>query len=270
MGSSAILFVVNFLLASKILTPLLQPLGFSLFCLFCGLALRTLRRTAVSRFGGALLIFGLAVLYLSSVRPVAMSLMRSLEADYPPIAIDELPESTAIVVLGGGILNPNVPRIEVEFNDHGDRLHFAAKLFKAGKAPRIIISGGNVFTEPGMLSNGEYSTLLLLEWGVDPEAIVVEGESRTTYENARNTARLLDTDSGPVLLVTSAFHMRRSQALFKAQGLDVVPASTDIQSTKTDVPAILDWIPDAYFLYTTSRAVKEYVGYIVYGLRGWL
>lgn len=261
---------MNFLLVSKILTPLLQPLGFSLFCVICGVALRTLRRPKVSRLGSTLLVFGLAVLYLSSLRPVAMSLMRSLEADYPPVVIDELPESAAIVVLGGGILNPNAPRIEVEFNDAGDRLHFAARLYKAGKAPRIIISGGNVFTEPGMLSNGEYSRLLLLEWGVDPEAIVVEGESRTTYENARNTSSLLESDSGPVLLVTSAFHMRRSQALFEAQGLDIVPASTDIQSTKTDEPAILNWLPDAYFLFTTSRAVKEYVGYIVYGLRGWL
>lgn len=227
-------------------------------------------RSAVARIGGALIVLGLLVLYLSSTRPVAMSLMRSLESDYLPVAIDELPESAAIVILGGGILNPNLPRLEVEFHDGGDRLHYAAKLFKAGKAPNIIVSGGNVFEEPGMLNNGDYSKQLLVYWGVDPEAIVVEGESRTTYENAQLTANLLASDSGPVLLVTSAFHMRRALALFQAQGIEVVPASTDIQSTDTDEPGILRWLPDTYFLHATSRAVKEYIGYLVYDWRGWL
>ncbi len=261
---------MDFLLLSKILTPLLQPLGFSLLCLLPGIILCVLCRAAKARLGGALIILGLVVLYLSSVRPVAMWLMQSLESDYLPIAVAELPESSAIVVLGGGILNPNEPRTEIEFNDGGDRLHFAAKLYKAGKAPKVVVSGGNVFVEPGTLSNGEYSRQLLVEWGVDSAAIEVEGNSRSTYENARNTAALLGSDSGPVLLVTSAFHMRRSKALFEAMGFDVIAASTDIQFTHSSEPGYLHWLPDAYFLYASSRAIKEYIGYTAYRLRGWL
>ena len=222
------------------------------------------------RTGSVITLSGLVILYCFSIAPVAMALLGSLESRFPPIPVEQLPDSAAIVVLGGGILNPHSPRTEVEFDDKGDRLHFAAKLYKAGKAPIVVISGGNVFTQPGMQSNAAYSKQLLVDWGLAAADIRLEETSRNTYENAANTARILDPAVGQVILVTSAFHMRRAHALFTAQGFDVVAASTDIHVTVNSDPGILNWLPNAYMLEFSSRAIKEYVGHWVYRWRGWL
>jgi len=171
-----------------------------------------------------------------------------------------LPEVDAIVLLGGGIVNPASPRLEPELDAHGDRLGYAARLYKAGKAPVIVVSGGNVFDEPGMLSNAEYSAQLLERWGVPRSDMVLESDSRNTYENARETARLLPATQTTILLVTSAFHMRRAIPLFEAQGFSVVHASTDIQFTSFSGPGIIKWLPEVYHLDLTTKAIKEFIG----------
>lgn len=242
-----------------------MPLGFSLSCMLLGFCLLYFKR----RLGSSCVILGIVTVYLASVGPVARYLMHSLEADYLPVPISQLPEADAIVVLGGGVLNPHAPRIEVEFDD-GDRVHYASKLYKAGKAPLLVISGGNVFHQAGMLSNADYTLQVIKGWGVAEENVRVEGKSRNTYENAAETARLIKETSPTILLVTSAFHMRRSKLLFEAQGFDVITASSDIQATLQTAPLLIDWLPDVYMLHMSTRAIHEYVGLAVYRWRGWL
>jgi len=74
-------------------------------------------------------------------------------------------------------------------------------------------------------------------------------------------------------------HMPRSVRLFEAQGFVVIPAAADFQVTDADwalmfAPDLavqaLNWIPEAQYLEMTTRALKEYVGLVVYGLQGWL
>jgi len=81
-----------------------------------------------------------------------------------------------------------------------------------------------------------------------------------------------------VLLVTSALHMPRSLLIFKRQGIAAIPASTDFLVTTEDMKqqqstpqaTILNLLPDADQLQQFTRALKEYVGIVVYRLRGWL
>jgi len=73
-----------------------------------------------------------------------------------------------------------------------------------------------------------------------------------------------------VLLVTSAQHMRRALAVFSAAGITAIASPTDYEEAGQGEHTLLDWVPDASSLERTTRAIKEYLGYVVYGWRGWL
>ena len=60
---------------------------------------------------------------------------------------------------------------------------------------------------------------LLQVMGVPASAILQERESRDSHDNAVYTAAMLNRlGMKKILLVTSAFHMRRSEALFAGRG----------------------------------------------------
>ena len=101
-------------------------------------------------------------------------------------------------------------------------------------------------------------------------AILLERESRNTYENAVYTRKLLAARGidGPVLLVTSAAHMWRSMAVFESAGMRVIPAATDYGPGAIGLSDPRVWIPDADALHNTNGAIKEYLGMFVYRLRG--
>ena len=81
-----------------------------------------------------------------------------------------------------------------------------------------------------------------------------------------------------VLLVTSAMHMPRSLASFKKQGIKAIPAPTDFLISDRNFTEVnyskeskmLSFIPDTESLDRTTQAIKEYVGTVIYHLRGWL
>jgi uncharacterized SAM-binding protein YcdF (DUF218 family) len=104
----------------------------------------------------------------------------------------------------------------------------------------------------------------------------LEPDSRNTYENALFSTRILrEKGIQRILLVTSALHMPRSLKLFQAQGLEVIPLPTDYTVTQGDQAQldarafVLSLLPSAENLALTSRVLKEYIGIIVYDLRGW-
>ena len=72
-----------------------------------------------------------------------------------------------------------------------------------------------------------------------------------------------------ILLITSAFHMRRAKAVFERIGLEVIPVASDYQVIDHE-KKILDWLPDAGALQRTTIGIKEYLGWWVYKWRGWI
>src|SRR5207253_11386244 len=133
------------------------------------------------------------VLGASSFPPVARGVYGSLEARYPPLEIGKLPNADAIVLLGGALRLPVPPRTDFELTEGSTRVRYAAKLFQAGKAKRVLISGGNLFEQRrGIQGEAHYIQKFLAELGVPHEAILLESESRTTWENAVETKRVLE------------------------------------------------------------------------------
>ena len=257
-----------FLFLSKLLTPLVHPLGAAAVLWAAALVLRWRGRPAAPRRA---LLGGVAVVLVASNPMAASLLLGSLEARYPPAPVEEYPRVDAIVVLGGSTLPPLPPRLEVEVTGSFDRVLHGLRLLRAGKAPRLILSGGAIPWLAGTdLPEAERMARLAAEYGVQPGELLLESRSRNTRENAVETRRLLrERGMNRVLLVTSARHMPRAAAVFRKAGVDFVPAPTDFRiAARPFSPWRL--LPDMEALDASSRAVKEYVGLVVYRLRGWL
>ncbi len=110
----------------------------------------------------------------------------------------------------------------------------------------------------------------LMDLGVPKEQVLLEEGSATTWENAREARRLLrEKHWDCMLLVTSALHMRRAVATFRSAGIPVIPVATDHEVVYRSFTG-LDYLPDAEALAASSRAFKEYLGFWIYELRGWI
>ncbi len=257
-----------FVMFGKIFAPLLYPLGIA--CSMWAAAVlcqwRGHRHLARRLIGSGIFI----VLYFSQPW-VGDAMMRSLEDDYLQLPAVDMPTADAIVVLGG-MTGPHLkPRVDVDVNDAFDRLLYGVRLWRAGKAERLILSGGVITSiEGSQIAEAQRMRQLAVEYGVDEQAILTEERSRTTAENALYTAPIIRQRGwGRVLLVTSAQHMRRSVGVFQAQGVEVTPAPTDAQAVNRPL-SIGRFLPDVDALRMSHKAAKEYIGLFVYWLRGWL
>jgi uncharacterized SAM-binding protein YcdF (DUF218 family) len=261
-----------FLFLSKLLPLFVYPLG--LACLLLAAAL-IVRGRRVRQAAGLL---ALLVLLLFGNRPVANRLVSSLEWQYLPAT--DPPQVDAIVLLGGGTRPALAPRLQSEVNEAGDRMVYAARLYRAGKSPVVVVSGGFIEFLGSTVPEAAAMQELLGLLGVPDEAIWQEAESRNTYENALFVRELLAPKGlNRILLVTSALHMPRSVRIFVKQGFDVIPAPTDYLTTYRDERTAADvgiggrllaLVPSAESLELSTRALKEYIGMAIYRLRGWL
>lgn len=244
---------------SKLVIAAISPLGTALLLGLAGLALAASGR-AVRRRRGLWLVAGALGWLLIWSMPIASDSLRGwLEQEAGPRAIEALPAARAVVVLGGSMRGPRPPqRLHPDLGAAADRLWHAARLYRAGKAPLLVLSGGTAHA--GEAPEAEAMRQFLVELGVPASAMVLEPASVTTAQNAAFSARLLrQRDIHEVLLVTSALHMRRARALFEGQGIQVIPAPTDHEVV--DRPfKLLDVVPDAEALEGSGRAMKEIVG----------
>lgn len=256
-----------FPLVSKLLTPLVSPMGLS-----CALwVLAALARFFKPRWSVPLLWAGVGFLTAFSSKWVGNGLLGYLERQYPIVSVEAVPQANVIVVLGGTTVPALAPRVEVEVTEAFDRLLHGMRLYRAGKAPHILLSGGTIPELSGSeQSEAEQLRLLARESGIPELALRLEVESRNTHENALYCARIMEAEGWKTaLLVTSASHMPRAAGTFRAQGVDFVAAPTDVRSA--DHPFTPRYLmPTALGLVKSTAAVKEVVGWWVYALRGWI
>ncbi|MDZ8137359.1 MAG: YdcF family protein [Nostoc sp. DedQUE04] len=262
-----------FLYLSKLLPLFFYPLG--LACVSLVVALVTLWKRP--RTAAIAIVFSLILLLFSSNAWIAKSLVRSLEWQNLPPA--QIPNAEAIVVLGGATKSAFFPRPTVDLSEAGDRVIYAAQLYRQKKAPIIILSGGRIdWRGSGSPESADMATILT-SIGIPSEAIVQEPDSLNTYQNTVNVQKILSSRGiRQVLLVTSAMHMPRSLQIFQRQGINAIPAPTDFLVSEgelqelgsTPKAAILNLLPDTDNLHQFTIALKEYIGSLVYRLRGWL
>ncbi|WP_434684626.1 YdcF family protein [Pseudanabaena minima] len=226
-----------------------------------------------NRFASALIGIALVILLLSSNEIFSKWLVRSLEWQYLPSA--DIPQAEAIVILGGGTRPRIAPRPWYEVNEAGDRILYGSWLYKQGKAPLIIVSGGRAeWLGDGGNPESEDMAAIAEILGVPPSAIIQESQSFNTRDNAINTKQILvKRGLNKILLVTSALHMPRSMEIFRKVGVESIAVPTDFLSVQNEnskgLAAVLDLLPTVDALKNTTNAIKEYIGLLVYQLAGW-
>ncbi len=263
-----------FVFLSKLIPIFFYPVGLIFLLLVITLVFYYWKKSSLIPYPIAL---ALIILLLSSNGWVSNVIIQNLEWQYLPQG--ELPKAEAIVLLGGATRSGVKPRPMVDVNDRGDRILYTAKLYHEGKAPIIIASGGRIKWLGGGQPESEDMTRLLELMGVPRLDIIQEPNSLNTYQNAINVKEiLLEKNINQILLVTSAFHMPRAVSIFKKLGINPIPAPTDFLVSEKELMAInsslesiiLNFLPDAHRISKTTLAIKEYIGTIVYRLRGWL
>ena len=226
---------------AKILSAIVYPAGLvtilGLLALLFALFQR--RRVAI-----VFSVLAFSIFLVCALPYTAGSLISALESQYPQRPLEQIPRADVIVVLGGALGLPIQPRQHVQLIAGSDRLWYTARLYKAGKAPQVILTGGNVFELEGMQGESWYASQLLTEWGIPRQRLITETKSRTSYENAVNTRPLLEAmKARRVLLVTSGFHMPRALGVFRKAladtSIEIVPCSADILVTRSAGPAAL-------------------------------
>lgn len=250
----------------KLLTQLAYPLGLSLTLCLLGLLLLAVGRR---RWGAGAVAAAVAWLWVWSLPAVSDALCGSLEGRFADRPVAELPTAQAAVVLGGGIESARPGWVYPNLGPAADRIWQAARLYRAGNVPRLILSGGSQDWLGERPTEAQAMRGLLTDLGVPESALVLEERSRNTRENALYSAeRLRSLGIGQVLLVTSALHMPRALAAFRAVGIEALAAPTDFE-VMPEPAHPLRWLPDAQALERSTRALKEYLGWAVYRWRGW-
>jgi uncharacterized SAM-binding protein YcdF (DUF218 family) len=263
-----------FIFLSKLLPLFVYPVGLVSILVF--LALVFTRRQKISRL---FLAASFIVIFLSGNRWISYSLARSLEWQYlPPTTPVTAP---AIVVLGGGTESYLAPRQSVEVNSAGDRMIHAADLYHQGAAPLLILSGGNVEWMDSQENSPAADMRRIIEkMNVPDSAMVLQTKSQNTHEDAVYSVQLLkEKGISKIILVTSAMHMPRSVALFKKQGIEVIPSPTDFTITddgwnrmfSPNLETLLtNLLPNSSAVGLTTSVLKEYIGMLTYRVQGWL
>lgn len=251
------MFVVN-----KIVFFFLNPLMIGLGGLLLGWLLGRLGRR---RCATAAKVAAVVWLWFWATALPSRWIGRPLESHFPPRAMAEIPAADAIVELGGGMGALTTPGYGANMSLCADRVWYAARLWKAGKAPVVVPSGEGV---------AEGDAVFLTDYGIPGAALWVEGNSRNTEENVKFAATILRTrltkPRPRILLVTSAWHMRRSLLLFSkyAPDLEVIPVATDYEYTQTGERNLSgrDFVPTADDFLRGTMLFKELLGYWGYRL----
>ena len=186
-----------------------------------------------------------------------------------PKEISKLDNYEYGVVLGGMVDLMQEPRDRVYFNQSVDRVLHTIKLYRSGKIQKIVITGGSGSIYDQEIKEGLVLKDFLLENGVSENDLMIESESRNTYENAVFTSRIIPpAEAGKILLITSGTHMRRGAACFRKAGYDIETFPTSFRHD--DFRPHMIYTPSSDSIREWDTLFKEVTGYVVYWLVGYL
>jgi uncharacterized SAM-binding protein YcdF (DUF218 family) len=195
----------------------------------------------------AKLFLTLSLIWIALVgyQPFSNTLLKNLEDRYPQLT--NIPTNTTYLLILGG-------------NKQG-RTYEALKLYQKNKDLKIVTSGP--LRSDGKIE-AEVEAEFLIELGIPKKSIIMQKEPRDTREEAIYMKQKVGNK--PFILVTSAYHMPRAMAIFKAQGLNPIAAPANIMSSKNGYLSI----PNGAKLFESQIAFHEYLGLLWYKLRGYI
>lgn len=252
---------------SRVLFFIVQPSHLAMLLLAAGLALLLLR-PAAARLGKGLATAGFALLLLLGFSPLGHALLLPLEERFPRGPIPAEPVSGVIML--GGFEDPSVSRARgaLMLNESAERLTATVLLARQLPEAKVVFTGGAAdLILPGESAAPAVAAFLEAA-GVAPERIVLESQSRNTFENALYLRDLLEPRPGSQwLLVTSAWHMPRAVGAFRQAGFSVIAWPTDYRTRGAgDLARPFDTMTEG--LRRTDMAVREWIGLVAYRMLG--
>lgn len=243
---------------NKIVGFVVSPIGGAMAGMLCALVFSRFGRKRIAKWIGVLTVAWLW-LWMTPIMTfvVGVPLEKEFLVDGKVPQVETFPDADAIVLLGGSMgIETNLSSY-AEMWSGADRVWQTARLYKAGKAPMVIATG-----------NGAVDTTLplLKDFGV-PSEIVSFHDARNTEEEAKLVQKM---GYKKILLVTSAWHMKRARMMFEkyAPSVEVVCAPADFENSivATRPFSFGCFLPDPGVFMGNSVALHEWVGIVGYKL----
>jgi uncharacterized SAM-binding protein YcdF (DUF218 family) len=255
----------------KIISGFLFPLPLSLLLSFIGLYM--LWFTTKQKAGKILVSVGVIILTLFSYSIIADKLLRPLERKYDSFemkgssSVSKIEDESAIkyvVVLGGGhTSDPELPLISQIGRSSLVRLMEGIRIYRKYPGVKLLLSGGIVF-DP--VPEAEVLARVAVETGVPERDIILEFKSKDTKDQVKFIKSIVGNEQ--FVLVTSAFHMPRSMALFKKLGMNPIPSPIGHRVSEEQGLSPHSFFPGTGNLYKAELAIHEYLGLTWAKLRG--
>jgi len=254
-----------FFILSKILAFLLTPYIWLFFGLL--LLLKKLWYTPFKKWALGLTIF----MFVISNSFLVDEVVRAWEMTDGDIYLKNTKYDMAIILGGMGRIDERQERFDFEYS--GDRLFQALELYHKKRVNKLFITGGSGSINKPHHREATYIKKYLKAISIPDSNIIIENNSKNTYENAIFSKHILDSIhfNGSILLVTSSFHMRRSIAIFKKAGYkNITPYVTNKITGLRKFEFDYCFIPNIEAIFSLNLIIHEMVGYAIYKVKGYL
>ncbi|MBI3519132.1 MAG: YdcF family protein [Bacteroidetes bacterium] len=254
-----------FFILSKILAFLIAPYTWVFFGVL--FLLKKLWQTPYKKWMLGLTIF----MYVISNSFLVDEVVRAWEYSDHDIYLKNTKYDLAIVLGGMGRIDERQHRFD--FGYSGDRLFQTLELYYKKRVRKLLITGGSGSIRKPQHREAAYIKKYLEAIAIPDSNIIIENDSKNTYENAIFTKRILDSIQfkGSILLVTSSFHMRRSLAIFEKAGYkNITPYVTNKITGLRKFEFDYCFIPNVEAIFSLNLILHEVIGYITYKAKGYL
>ncbi|WP_207434514.1 YdcF family protein [Sabulibacter ruber] len=252
-----------FFLLSKLLQYLVSPLLWIIILLVLGLLFRNPAKKRKAYGAGILLLLFFTNPFLLNEAWLAW--------EPSPILMRDVAQYDAAIVLTGVTEVNKSPHDRVHYREGAERILDAIQLYKMGKVKKIVISGGSGAIKKVAKTEASNLQQTALYAGVPALDLLLEERSHNTRENVQFTKELLQGQRHlkKLVLITSAFHMRRAKGCFDKVGLpvDTFPADFQTHDRSFHLDDLL--IPNPEALWKWSHLIHEWVGFVTYKVLGY-
>jgi uncharacterized SAM-binding protein YcdF (DUF218 family) len=213
-----------------------------------------------------LIYIAIGVLYIISTPIFSNNFFKLVEGSEYRKPISAIDCADAIVVLSGMLEITEVgDSTYIEWGDP-DRFFGGIALFKAGKAQKLVFTGGKMPWDKAQKTEGEVLKGYAVSNGVRKENILVTKDVENTADEAVAVKELIGPNK-KIILVTSAYHMYRAKRLFDKQGFEVITYKVDYKGSKNTKIVLMDFFPITESLELIETGIREALGRIYYFLK---
>lgn len=210
-----------------------------------------------------IIYLAIGIFYIISTPIFANNFFKIVEGNEYRKPISSINNADAIVVLSGMLeINEIGDSTYIEWGDP-DRLFGGIDLFKAGKAKKLVFTGGKMPWDHVKQTEGEILKKYAIQNGIPKEKILITKNVENTEDEAKAVKELISPQE-KIILVTSGYHMYRAMLLFENEGFTVSPYKVDFKNSKTYKITFMDFLPSANNLNSSEVIIRELIGRLYY------